>query len=164
MKYVLSAVLILISCAAYGAEVPKAGLKDKSSLHALGAKSVQHHQGRRPLPGLDVRTGVSAVMPSDDFIPTNVEGERPPLVSTASRVRILVLLLLSGADPNSQDAQGQTMLLKACEFGFAEAADLLLIAGADKTVSDNSCRKPLFVASQFGHVDVVRLLLDSEKK
>lgn len=69
------------------------------------------------------------------------------------------LLLVNGADPNSQNEAGATALMWA--VADPEKTRLLLERGADVNARSADGRTPLLIAAgQFENYDVVRLLLD----
>lgn len=96
---------------------------------------------------------------------------RAPLIHIAvrfSRVDIVRLLLTRGADPNSRDDSGFTVLNWAVgmtERGSPLAPEivaLLLQAGADPNLgSAMSHDTPLLDASEFGNLDILEILLRS---
>lgn len=76
------------------------------------------------------------------------------------RLQGVVEALRSPADPNFNDAHGETALFKASANGHLEVVHTLCTAGADKDKAAASGATPLIMASQEGHLDVVRMLCD----
>jgi len=70
------------------------------------------------------------------------------------------LVVDCGADPNIQDAFGDTPLHYAAYNGRLGVVRLLLEHGADPNVQDHDDRTPLHFAVGFCFVDVVRVLLE----
>ena len=69
-------------------------------------------------------------------------------------------LLLSGANPNCQDEDGETSLYLASKAGHNFVVEMLLAAKADiDNVSNDDSETPLLAASENGHLEVVRKLL-----
>ena len=71
-------------------------------------------------------------------------------------------LLVSGADTNGRDENGNTALHLAAGYGFADVARLLVDYGADVDAVGCIDNTPLLIAAQEGHTDVVRILVDNE--
>ncbi len=87
-------------------------------------------------------------------------------VTIDRRKRIVQLLLASGANPNMQQPEwGETALVKASRFGYADIVQLLIDAGAQLNVHYKSLHRwdswgtPLMAAAEEGHVPVVAALL-----
>jgi ankyrin repeat protein len=71
------------------------------------------------------------------------------------------LLLEHGADPNSQNNKGESVLMYAAEAGNAEIVQLLLVRGAiaeQRSHSPRSWTPPMW-AAQNGHEEVARTLM-----
>jgi ankyrin repeat protein len=81
---------------------------------------------------------------------------------------IVRLLIEHGADVNSQDDEGSSLLHIAAQIGDHEAASLLLSHGADVKATDSANAQDenrstaLHISSNNGDIDLVRLLLDNE--
>lgn len=73
-------------------------------------------------------------------------------------INIVKMLLDAGADPNSQDAGGQTALHNAAYYNHPEAVRLLLDSGADPNIIDDYKNKPLFDAERKGYSEIVAIL------
>ena len=71
------------------------------------------------------------------------------------------LLIQHGADPNSQNDRGESVLMYAAEAGNAEIVQLLLDRGAIAGLRSHPPRAwtPLMWAAQNGHEDVARILM-----
>ena len=63
-----------------------------------------------------------------------------------------------GADINSKDAQGRTVLMKAAALGDAEKVAMLLNAGADKGIPAMTGKTALDIAREYNHTEIVELL------
>jgi ankyrin repeat protein len=74
------------------------------------------------------------------------------------------LLLKNGADPNSKDEIGQTVLMNACMKGYYDVAELLFKNGANVNAKDDVGGTALMYAGMGGYEDVVGLLLDNGVK
>ncbi|KPA86734.1 6-phosphofructo-2-kinase/fructose-26-biphosphatase-1-like protein [Leptomonas pyrrhocoris] len=68
------------------------------------------------------------------------------------------ILLNGGADPNSRDYDGSTLLHIACMNGRLSVMNVLLEFGADASLVDRDGRTPLEVAEENGFADVVQTL------
>ncbi len=80
-------------------------------------------------------------------------GQHPELVR---------LLIENGADVNTRDGFGDTVLMFACEQGHLDLADFLLDRGADINQVNNHIfkgRTALMAAARAGRVEAVKLLL-----
>jgi ankyrin repeat protein len=62
-----------------------------------------------------------------------------------------------GADPNAQDKNGETPLLKAAFEGYVDVVKLLLVHGADPTVDEDG-KTPLDLARVKGCRKVVSVI------
>jgi ankyrin repeat protein len=84
-----------------------------------------------------------------------------PLQEAAARgnLKMVELLLGSGADPNGRDQGGTTALVYAAANGRKEACELLLEKGADVNARDGLKSTALFYAADLGHLEVCELLL-----
>ena len=72
---------------------------------------------------------------------------------------IVSLLIDRGADINSQDVEGSSLLHVAAQTGDPKAVSLLIECGADVGVRDGDCSTALHIASGNEHLGVVQLLL-----
>ncbi|CAJ1989618.1 6-phosphofructo-2-kinase/fructose-2 [Leishmania donovani] len=68
------------------------------------------------------------------------------------------ILLTGGADPNSRDYDGRTLLHIACMNGRLSVVTVLLEFGADASLLDRDGNTPLEVAEENGFGDVAQLL------
>ncbi len=66
---------------------------------------------------------------------------------------------LAGVDPDSVDADGETLLNKAVLFGTPEIVEILLKAGADPNAPGKNGLGPLAVAALAGHHDMLQRLM-----
>ena len=73
---------------------------------------------------------------------------------------IVSLLIGYGADINSQDVEGSSLLHVAAQMGDPDAVSLLLSCGADVQATDSSHCPVLFTALNKGTLAVVRLLIE----
>ena len=82
-------------------------------------------------------------------------------------------LLAKGADPNTPDAQGNTLLMVAVRNKNAEIVDLLIKAGARLNLRNKYVKgaeinhkgwNPLLYAAIAGHTKIVQLLLEGGAK
>jgi ankyrin repeat protein len=90
--------------------------------------------------------------------------EDPPALELAvmantENIDLIKVLIEHGADPNKQDADGQTPLFEACYAGNSETVLLLLEYGANPNVKDSDGNTPLMGCST---IDCVRLLVKHE--
>jgi ankyrin repeat protein len=69
------------------------------------------------------------------------------------------MLILKGADVNSEDTNGMTPLHMASQKGHHDVAEFLIENGAKVNNKDHFGSTPLFRASMWGHLKVVELLL-----
>ena len=72
----------------------------------------------------------------------------------------LRFLLSKGADPNIQDASGNTPAMLAVEKGFTEGLDSLIRYKANLNLANSRGETPLIRAVQLRRVDLVRKLLE----
>lgn len=72
---------------------------------------------------------------------------------------VLELLLQSGANPNTRNRSGDSVLNMATRGGHEELVELLLVSGADPNLTNKSGSTPLHQAALKGHEALVRLLL-----
>ncbi|WP_341761083.1 ankyrin repeat domain-containing protein [Candidatus Tisiphia endosymbiont of Thecophora atra] len=75
-------------------------------------------------------------------------------------VKIVKLLLDTGAELNIPNRYGRTPLHDAAEKGYVDIVELLLNKGAKINAQDNDCNTPLHWAASFVRVNIVELLLD----
>lgn len=71
------------------------------------------------------------------------------------------LLILAGADVNSENSKKETPLFKAAENGKADIVKLLIEAKATIDKGNSYGETPLFAAARNKHVDVVELLISA---
>ena len=78
---------------------------------------------------------------------------------------LVKLLLEKGADPNIQNNDGNTALIKACNEGHTEIVQLLLKDGrTDPNIQNNNGNTPLIFACYKGHTTIVELLLNERSQ
>lgn len=75
------------------------------------------------------------------------------------RIEMVNELLDSGADPNTSNEAGFSILTQAVADGSFEIAKLLLERGANPNVVNNLGRSPMFFAAGYGFTNMVELLL-----
>lgn len=78
--------------------------------------------------------------------------------TAAGHVRIVKLLLESGADPNVREQSGFTALHAAAQNGDVEMIRALLFAGADLTLKNDAGKSALDIAMDAGHEKATLLL------
>lgn len=74
---------------------------------------------------------------------------------------IAEVLLAAGANPNSQDRQGRTLLLIAVRYDNNPVTDVLLAAGAEIEIKARNGLTALMEAASLGRVSSVKKLLES---
>jgi len=77
---------------------------------------------------------------------------------SAYGIDIVKVLLENGADANTKNDAGVSVLINASLNGRLEVVKLLLENGADPTYKDNNGKTAVTVAREEGHKDVVKLL------
>ncbi len=86
-------------------------------------------------------------------------GEKPQ-----HRILAIVQTLLNqGADPDLQDADGETALMGAVRSGNREAVAVLIRAGANRSLANHSAQTALDLAVQRGDTALVSLLEDAQE-
>ncbi|MGM0875291.1 MAG: M48 family metallopeptidase [Bacillota bacterium] len=83
------------------------------------------------------------------------------LVETPTNVELVKLLLEYGADPNSTDQYGDTIVSYATTQGYFECVKLLINEGADLNIDDEYGETPLFDAVYMEDLNMVQFLLDN---
>ena len=78
-----------------------------------------------------------------------------------SSVPLLTALLDRGANVNSENCKGWTVLMQACHIGDLDVVNLLLTKGANARHFTNVNVTPLMIASEGGFVNVVAALLSN---
>ena len=73
-------------------------------------------------------------------------------------MEVVSALLASGADPNTRNKYGDTLLHRAAGLGRVEGSAALLEAGADPNAQNQHGDTPLHRAAWRGHVEVVDVL------
>ncbi len=83
-----------------------------------------------------------------------------PLQSAAAagHVKIVMLLLNNGADPNVREQGGYTPLHAAAQNGDAQMIRALLLKGAQINAKSNDGKLPIDLAAESGHKDAAALL------
>jgi hypothetical protein len=76
------------------------------------------------------------------------------------QTEVAILLLESGADPNTVGADGGTPLHGAAHHDDGRLMEALLSSGGDVTIQNRWGRSPLHVAARRGCLEVARILLD----
>ncbi|MCC2977657.1 ankyrin repeat domain-containing protein [Sphingomonas sp. PL-96] len=82
------------------------------------------------------------------------------IVTSRNDAVYLRFLLAKGADPNIQDANGNTPAMLAVEKGFTEGLDSLIRYKANLNLGNARGETPLIRAVQLRRTDLVRTLLD----
>jgi ankyrin repeat protein len=110
------------------------------------------------------RTGdMGMLMPMlDAGMPVNLADEKGNsllmLASYHGHLRIVELLLKSGAAPDQRNARNQTPLAGVAFKGGLEIAKLLVKHGADPNADQGGGRFPVQFAAMFGNPDIVEFL------
>jgi uncharacterized protein len=78
--------------------------------------------------------------------------------AAAGHVRIVMLLLNNGANPNVREQDGHTPLHAAAQNGDAQMIRSLLYNGADMSIKNNDGKTPIELALEAGHSDAAALL------
>jgi len=76
--------------------------------------------------------------------------------------QLIQLLLKKGANPNSQDKDGNTALHRACDLGHTKIIELLLKNNADPNLRNNQGLIPLRLAVHLKDINTIKLLLKDE--
>lgn len=74
-------------------------------------------------------------------------------------VNTVQLLLQQGADPNTKDDRGNTLLMLSVTMEYQDIFELLLSKGADTTLTDAGGRTPLLLALFLDKFDFVKYFL-----
>src|ERR1041384_2409988 len=92
--------------------------------------------------------------------PSRNELKATPIQSAAAagQVKIVDLLIKSGADPNAREQGGYTPLHAAAQNGDIEMIRTLLYGGADLSLKSNDGKIPLDLAQEAGHKEATKLL------
>ena len=65
----------------------------------------------------------------------------------------------AGADVNTKDEDGYTLLTVAVAYGSKEIVDLLIVNGGDVNAKNDGGSTPLNIATAQGHKEIVELLI-----
>ncbi|WP_198405737.1 ankyrin repeat domain-containing protein [Chitinophaga caeni] len=76
-----------------------------------------------------------------------------------NRIKTVEEALKSGADVNTKDASGQSLLLIATKSGYIPMAELLVAYGADVNQQDRQLDSPFLYAGATGQAVLIRLFL-----
>ena len=71
------------------------------------------------------------------------------------------ILLDAGANPNAKDQDGQTAIMHAASYGYAESVRILIEHHADVNLKDHAGRTALMHAAMGGYVDAIPLLIEN---
>jgi len=82
----------------------------------------------------------------------------------SARVVDVESALLAGADPNTRDDSGYSLLHWSCQEGFIDVIELLLRFGADVNAQDDEGFRPLEVAINCGRTEAAARLLSSSRE
>lgn len=112
----------------------------------------------------ELRKCAGAAGALDSAVLNSKSGLGPPLVQAAGlsgdgNVRLVKVLLNSGAAVNMTDNLNRTALHRASANGCADLVEFLLAAGADASAEMTAGATPLYVAAENGHVEAVKALL-----
>jgi ankyrin repeat protein len=101
-----------------------------------------------------IKAGASVNSPSKNDL------HAAPILSAAAagHVKIVMLLLNNGADPNVREQGGYTPLHAAAQNGDTQMIRTLLFNGADLTIQAKDGKKPIDIAADSGHKDAATLL------
>lgn len=95
----------------------------------------------------------------------NIEAPSVPLhvaVYTQS-LKLALLLLNAGANPNWRDGANEPLVIKAARTG-GSILELLLEHGADINSCNSHGSNPLLIAAQYGHLEMVKMLVEKGAK
>lgn len=81
------------------------------------------------------------------------------LAANEGHIKVCLVLLQNGADPNVRNYMERTPLHLACIRGHFKVAEMLLAFGADLNVLDIDRNSPLHFAAEYGHSGIVAWLL-----
>jgi ankyrin repeat protein len=91
---------------------------------------------------------------------TDTRGFSPLIIAVYNDApEVTELLLAGGADPDAQDAAGNTALMGVCFKGYAGLFHRLLEAGANVHVRNSNGATALTFAATFGHIGFAEALL-----
>jgi ankyrin repeat protein len=121
----------------------------------------------------DAEPFITAVRDSDGDAAVQLLSSRPTVVNSRnskgqtalntaiarSDVTWTSFLIGKGADPNLQEANGDTPLIAAARVGFNDAIELLLKRGAKVDLANKMGETPLIIAVQQRELDAAKLLL-----
>jgi len=98
--------------------------------------------------------------------PSRNELKAAPIQSAAAagHVKIVDLLLKSGADPNVREQGGYTPLHAAAQNGDLEMIRILIYGGADLDVKSQDGKTPLELASEADHTEAAKILQEGITK
>lgn len=98
--------------------------------------------------------------------PSRNELKAAPIQSAAAagHVKIVNLLLKSGADPNVREQGGYTPLHAAAQNGDNEMIRKLLYGGADLDIKSQDGKTPLDLAIEAGHAEAIKILKEGITK
>ncbi|PNH09635.1 Ankyrin repeat domain-containing protein 6 [Tetrabaena socialis] len=140
---------------------PSLGAFDSLQLLQWRPRCETLHQAARYGDKLEVLRLVAA---GADVNAADEDGNLPLALAAAyprrhSAVEAVRALLLSGAEMDAKNADGQTALHAATWSGTVEVVRCLLLAGANVHVADKVGDRPLHIAARKGCTRMVRLLL-----
>ncbi len=84
------------------------------------------------------------------------------LLRSKANIEFLEVLLENGANANSRDEHGNSILLLATQHGHKEIVELLIQNGSDINLIDiNNGFSALMIASQLGYIEIAKLLIEN---
>jgi uncharacterized protein len=89
----------------------------------------------------------------------DVSGAPLLLVPAPGEVELIQALIEGGAPVDGQDAEGNSLLLRAAELGYDQAIEPLLQAGAKTDMANQEGWTPLLAAAAAGHDRIIQQLL-----
>ena len=92
---------------------------------------------------------------------TPTQSPNPPLFDAVKKGDIEALRkhLYAGADVNTKDEDGYTLLTVAVAYGSKEIVELLIFNGVDVNAKNDGGSTPLNIATAQGHKETVELLI-----
>jgi ankyrin repeat protein len=79
------------------------------------------------------------------------------------RPNYIEILLKGGADVNTENGCGHTLLQFACFHGYKEIVKFLLKWDVKFDINDTNEFSPFNLASSYGHIEIVKMFLENSK-
>ena len=92
---------------------------------------------------------------------TPTQSPNPPLFDAVKKgdIEAVRKYLDAGADVNTKDEDGYTLLTVAVAYGSKEIVELLIFNGVDVNAKNDGGSTPLNIATAQGHKEIVELLI-----